>query len=318
MTEAVTESTQEATQGTSEVEELSTGQKLFPDLLPSKENAVKEGEVVPETIPDEVAETVETDSKAEESSTEETKTEELIYLSLKDNGDDLVKLKVGDEEEDVKLKDVIRRAQTDKYLTQKAQQLAEKYKQLEKAKDGVIAKSKPAEVIAGEDDYGDDSSSITESNSEILELKKQIEALNTSFSNMSAIIAPTVHEQDMQAVDAYLKEQGHDDFMEYRKEIESYWLTLPIETQAALTARDAVDKYKDLKMAKMAKTLEDNSSPKPAENRPAPNVINIHSGSGPPSSNTDDEYEAKYAKTLQRCQDTGDWRPLFALKGIIK
>lgn len=304
------ESTEEAIQDTSEEQEPSTDRQLFPDYFPSPEEKKEE-----EVIPDETAKTVEPETKTEEPPETKPEPTEIKYLSLEEFGDYKVKLKVGGEEQEVSLKDVIRGTQTDKYLTQRGQQLAEQFKQLEKAKDGLITQSK-TEVTAGtEDEYNTDPPET--GSTEVVQLRQQVELLTNNLSSITATLAPTVYEQEIKSIDAYLKSQGYDDFMEHRPEIESYFNTLTVEQRAALTEGDVVNKYKDLKIAKMVKAQTD-AAVKPVEERKAPTVININPGSGTPSGA--DEDDLKYAKALGRAQETGnnkDWSKVLALKGYL-
>ncbi len=308
------ESTEEAIQDTSEEKELSTDRQLFPDLLPPLEEEKKEKKEEEKVIPDETAKTVETETKTEEPPEARPEPTETKYLSLEEFGNHVVKLKVGGEEQEVPFKDVIRGTQTDKYLTQKGQQLAEQFKQLEKAKDGLIDKSKGAEVKASpEDEYGTDLPEA--SSTEVMELKQQIAILTNNLSSITATLAPTVYEQEIKSIDAYLKSQGYDDFMEHRAEIESYFNTLTVEQRAVLTEGDVVNKYKDLKIAKMVKAQAE-AAAKPVEERKAPTVVNINAGGGPPSGG--DDYDAKYAKAMAKAQETQDFTEVLGLKGCLR
>lgn len=301
------ESTDEAIQDTSEEMEPTTTQQLFPDLAPL-EDATGE-----EVVPEKIVSPVEPEAKTEEPPATETKNEERKYLTLEELDGIFIKTKVDGEERDVEAKDVLRSYQTDRYLTQRGQQLAEEYKQLEKAKDGLITQSKP-EVTAGtEDEYVTDPLLET-STPEVAVLKQEVEMLKNNLSSISATMAPTVYEQSMKAIDAHLKGQGYDDFMEFRPGIESYFNTLTVEQRAALIEGDVINKYKDLKIAKMIKTQVETAS-KPAEERPAPTVVNINSGGGRPSGA--DEDDAKYAKALAKAQETGNFTEVLSMKGYL-
>ena len=99
-----------------------------------------------------------------------------------------------------------------------------------------------------------------------------------------------------------------------KAEIETYFNTLTVEQRAALTEGDVVNKYKDLKIAKMVKTHAETAS-KPVEERPAPTVVNINPSGGRPSGA--DEDDAKYTKEFGRAQETGDWSKVLGLKGYL-
>ena len=138
--------------------------------------------------------------------------------------------------------------------------------------------------------------------------------LKNNLSSISITLAPTVYEQQMKSIDAHLKSQGYDDFMEYRTEIETYLNTLTVEQRNVLIEGDVVNKYKDLKIAKMIKTQAE-AATKPVEERPAPTVVNINSGTGRPSGA--DEDDAKYAKAMSKAQETGNFSEVLALKGYL-
>ena len=128
-------------------------------------------------------------------------------------------------------------------------------------------------------------------------------------------MAPTVYEQNIKAIDTHLKTEGYDDFMDFRQEVENSFLSLPIEQQAAIGMGDMVNKYKDLKIAKMKQTSADAAN-KPVEERKAPTVVNINAGGGGRPSGADED-DAKYAKDFSRAQDTGDWSKVLEHKGYL-
>lgn len=306
----------EAIQDTSEEEkEPTTSQNLFGNDYNLTVEEIENHKSDETNTPEETSEEVKPEPSTEEPPTTKPEPIETKYLSLEEFGNFMIKTKVDGEEQDVSVKDVLRGYQTNKYLTQRGQQIGEQFKQLEKAKDGLIDKSKTVEVKANpEDEYSLDPSPIETGSTEMAQLRQQVEMLNNNLQSVTATLAPTVYEQEMKAINAHLKSQGYDDFMDYRPEIESYFSTLTVEQRVALTEGDVVNKYKDLKIAKMLKTQTD-AAVKPVEERIAPTVVNINAGSGRPSGA--DEDDAKYAKDFARAQETGDWTKVLAGKGYL-
>ncbi len=289
----MSESTEEAT---TEVQEPTIGQELGFIPLDNEEETTEE------------TETIETEPDTKEP-VEETKTDEVIYLNIEDDGDKMFKLKINGEESTITVKDALRRIQTDKHLTQEGQRLAEERRQLNELKNSVAdesAKPKPKE------DWDTSYEDETVPNSDIADLKAQIATLTDAVGSVKQNLAPTVYEQNVKVIDNYLREQGYDDFMVYRPRVEEHFMTLSIEDQAKVSEVDLISKYKDLKIQDMAKNAEQKST-EPAENRPA--IVNVIGGSSTPSGA--DEDDLKYSKAFSLAQETGDWRPVYKLKEIF-
>lgn len=301
----MSESTQEATE--TEEQEPTTTKRLWEGRYQNN------GMPTVETKESEVSEDVETESVTEETP-DKTETPEPEYLNPEDFGDKSFKLNVGGEEVTVNVKDALRRLQTDKYLTQEGQKLAEERRQLDTLKNSVVDKS--AETKS-EDDLGLDYED--ESSKEVIALKKEMADMAAKLGSVQQSMAPTMHEQDMRMVDDYLKNESSDgefdDFMLFRPEIESHFLTYSVEDQARIGLPDYVNEYKNRKMRKVLSKSQEKST-EPAEKREAPAVVNILGGGGTPSSSDTDADDAKYRKEFEKAQETGNWGPVFALKGI--
>ena len=295
------ESTVEATP---EVQEPTTNQKLFGDAYQNN------GLPTVATEEPEVSENVETEPVTEEAPTE-TETPEPEYLNPEDFGDKSFKLNVGGEEVTVNVKDAIRRLQTDAYLTQTGQKLSEERKQLDALKNSVVDKSTEPKLT---DDLG--LGYEDESNPEVIALKKQLADMDAKIGNLQQNIAPTVFDQDMRKVDAHLREKGFDDFMKFQPEIQNSFLNLPIEQQGMVGLVDYVDAYQTMKIKSVQSEVEKKNS-EPVENRQAPAVVNIMGGSGTPSSADTDVDDAKYRKEFEKAQESGNWGPVFELKGTF-
>ena len=292
----MSESTAEAT---TEEQEPTIGKELFPEQF-----ADDTAEVEEETEP------IETEPATEEP-VEETKTEEVEYLNIEELGDKMFKLKINGEESTITVKDALRRVQTDKHLTQEGQRLAEERRQLDELKNSIADKSvetKPKEDL----DYSYEDE--TTPNPDIADLKKEVATLTAALGSVKQNLAPTVYEQNVKAIDNYLKEQGYDDFMVYRSRVEEHFMTLSVEDQAKVNEVDLISKYKDLKIQDMTKNAEQKST-EPAENRKSPAIVNVIGGSSTPSGA--DEDDLKYSKALSHAQETGDWKKVYELKGIV-
>jgi hypothetical protein len=288
----MSESTEEAT---TEVQEPTIGQELGFLPLDNEEETTEETESI-ETEPD------------TKEPVEETKTDEVIYLNIEDDGDKVFKLKVNGEESTITVKDALRRIQTDKHLTQEGQRLAEERRQLNELKNSMADESaKPKSKEEWDTSYEDETP-----NSEIADLKSQIADLTASVGAVKQNLAPTVYEQNVKAIDNYLREQGYDDFMVYRPRVEEHFMTLSIEDQAKVSEVDLISKYKDLKIQDMTKSAE-KKSVEPAENRPA--IVNVIGGSSTPSGA--DEDDLKHSKAMKRAYETGDFSEVYALRGIV-
>ena len=287
-------------EATTEVQEPTIGKELFPEQFTDDTEIVEEETEAIETEPD------------TKESVEETKTDEVEYLNIEELGDKVFKLKINGEESTITVKDALRRIQTDKHLTQEGQRLAEERRQLDALKNSVADKS--VEVKTEKDPYDASYEDEPTSNSEIAGLKAEIATLTDAVGSVKRDLAPNVYEQNVKAIDSYLREQGYDDFMDYRPRVEEHFMTFSIEDQAKVSEMDLISKYKDLKIQDMTKSAE-NKSTEPAENRKAPAIVNVIGGTSTPSGA--DEDDLKYAKALSHARDTGNYKKVYELKGIL-
>ncbi|MEE8382213.1 MAG: hypothetical protein V3R78_10125 [Thermodesulfobacteriota bacterium] len=291
----MSESTAEAT---TEVQEPTIGKNLFPEQFTDDTETVEEETEAIETEP------------ATKEPVEETKTDEVEYLNIEELSDKVFKLKINGEESTITVKDALRRIQTDKHLTQEGQRLAEERRQLDALKNSVADKSVEPKKESWEEGYEDESTV----NPDIADLKAQVATLTDALGAVNQNLAPTVYEQNVKAIDNYLREQGYDDFMVYRPRVEEHFLTYSVEDQAKVSEVDLISKYKDLKIQDMTKSAEQKST-EPAENRKSPAIVNVIGGSSTPSGA--DEDDMKYSKAFERAQETGDWGPVLKLKGLF-
>lgn len=257
----------------------------------------------------EVPEDIKTEPVTEEAPTK-TETPETEYLNPEDFGDKSFKLNVGGEEVTVNVKDAIRRLQTDKYNTQNAQKLAEERRQLDALKNSMVDKSTEKTEESFDDSYEEAPAP------KVSALEKQVADLTDQLGSIQQNMAPSVYEQNIRAIDAHLKTEGFEDFMEFRPEIEAHFLTFSVEDQARVGELDMINEYKNRKIQKMRDTATQKST-EPAENRQAPAVVNILGGSGTPSNADTDVDSAKYRKEFEKAQETGNWGPVFELKGTF-
>ena len=185
----MSKSTAEATN--TEVQEPTIGQELGFIPLDNEEETTEETEAI-ETEP------------ATEEPVEETKTEEAEYLNIEELGDKMFKLKINGEESTITVKDALRRIQTDKHLTQEGQRLAEARRQFDELKNSVVDKS--TEVKTETDPYDTSYEDESTVNPDIADLKAQIATLTDAVGSVKQNLAPTVYEQNVKAIDTYLRE----------------------------------------------------------------------------------------------------------------
>jgi regulator of replication initiation timing len=296
----MSESTDKATE--TEVQEPTTSKQLWGDKYQNN------GLPTVATEEPEVSENVKTEPVTEEAPTE-TETPEPEYLNPEDFENKSFKLNVGGEEVTVNVKDAIRRLQTDKYLTQEGQKLAEERRQLDALKNSVVDKSTEN---TEEDPYNE---SYDETPTpKVSALEKQIAEMSKALGNIQQNMAPSVYENNIRAIDAHLKTEGFDDFMEFKPEIEAHFLTFSVEDQARIGELDMINEYKNRKIKKM-RDVAVNKSREPAENRQAP-LVQVIGGSGTPSSSNTDVDAARYRKAFEKAQDSGNWSEVFRLKEI--
>jgi len=304
---------------TEEVAAKSTTETLFSDYY-------EEAKPAEESKSDQKAE--ETTAKAEE--TIPAKTEEADQPQMIDMdsfGDNLVKTKVSGVESDVKMKDLVRSYQTDSYLTQKGQRLAQQEKQLaEKAKKleaKSVVESKPAEEEISEESKwvrSEIQPELAKRDQQIADLQKQLEGIQRSTQDVA-------YESMLTRADKSIKskktgEDGSpvfDDFKDYVPKIESFIASLP-EDQQSMMLNDMgyISVYNEMKMSDLV-TGKNNTSKKQvkpnAEVRPKPNLKKIpvvESGSGT-STGAGDE-NASYEKAFEKATKSGrteDWMSVF-------
>lgn len=231
------------------------------------------------------------------------------YISPEEFADHLLKLKVDGVEEEATFADVIRRIQTDKHLTNKGQRLSEMEKSLREEKSVLAEREKLiAEIIANqskppkEEDALD---SIIKDDPYVKRLEAEMQAMRQSLEDLNQQTAPTRLNAAIERVDKYAKDAlGLTDFKDYQEKIREHLLSLPIEQARSLDNEAGwLGVFKDLKIrelvAKANEPKPEIKKPEPkSDDRPAPAIIPIESGSGVSKGFSDDE-TSKYRSLLE-------------------
>lgn len=236
------------------------------------------------------------------------------YLLMEALGDKKVKVKIGGEEKDITLRDLQKGYQTDQYLTQKGQRLAEEYKALQATK----AKPEPSRVMPLE-------TKATEPDDEFYReyikpsvdrQMSEIDVLKQELNRLKAVTGPLEYQSNLAKVASAMKEQGYDDFLKYESEIRQKIYAMPVEQQVAFdTDAGFISIYKDIKLAEYKQAISQQSGTKLPDQRPTPKIVNIEGGGGSPSG-TDDSM-SKLNMARKKAQESGrmkDWAAYTELK----
>jgi hypothetical protein len=223
------------------------------------------------------------------------------YIDLSTLADKKVKVKIGGVEKDITLRDLQKGYQTDQYLTQKGQTIAEQYRQLQ-------AQAKPEQPKAAhvpqatipDDDFTREYIKPFADKQETA-----ISALQQEIERLKSITQPMEYQNNLSKVDHDMKAAGYDDFMQYVPKITESILNMPVEQQVAYdTDWGFKSIYKDIKLAEMKEVLsKSKTETKLPDQRPKPRVVNVESGGGTPTGN--DDTTSIYNAALEKAKQSG-------------
>lgn len=268
-------------------QKLNTTEALFADLLPADE---------PKVLPTEDKGTEIANSQAskkeEVAAPLETKSPE--YLDIQDFGDKKVKVKVDGVETEIPFKDVVKGYQTERYLTQKGQMIAEEKKKLQE--------TAIPPTVHSDDDYIDPL--MVE---KMRGLEKKLEVAEETIKMAVSELTPIRYERNLSVIDSEMKTEGLTDFKEKVPEIEKIIRAMPPDKAETYDTIDGFKfLYKNLKLQELVKkqagTTEKHTN---ADVRPTPKVVQIESGSSPSGGATSKAAEREKALTLAK--KSGDW-----------
>lgn len=252
--------------------------KLFADLA--------EDETLPET---KQAETKDVSPTPEEENKKTPTVPE--YLDTQEFGDKKVKVKVDGVEMEIPFKDVVKGYQTDQYLTQKGQKIAEERKRQEI----------PKPEFVPDDEYIDPMAA-----KHIKELQEELHRVKENEYGISLELAPLRYDRTMTAIDTKMKQEGFADFKDKLPEIEKILFAMPPDKMAIYDNQQGFEfLYKNLKLGEFKKASEE--KPKKPDERPKPKVIPIESSSSPSGGESNNEK----TKAFDKAKATGDWTEYF-------
>lgn len=237
------------------------------------------------------------------------------YLSVEDFGDRMVKIKVDGVEQTIPFKDAIRRIQTDKHLTEKGQKLSEERRALEDLKKSILSENKP--VVMSNEPEPDDEIYKEYVKPHMNKYENEIKSLKQTVKDMESTLQPIQYQNNLKQIASLLKDEGHDDFLDYVPKIESHIFSLPVEKQAEFdNTYGFTTIYKNLKIKELREAASKASNtPIKADDRIKPKLVSIEGGSNVPSGA--DDYSSKYQTALKRAQESGDFTELLRVKGVI-
>jgi len=284
----MSESTDKATEKQQDSNLVGTSALIFPDMVEAEEE---------QTLPEE---------KPEQKEEEKTEVEESIkpielpeFLEPDQFGDRKVKVKIGGIEKEVLFSDLIRGYQTDQYLTQKGQRIAEEKRLIDERFQNLQTKATVEEPEIYEYE-----------NEELKPLKTEISTLKDEIRSFSEVLKPLKYQHNLKILADKAKDMGHDDFMEYVPRIEAHVGSMPEEeikqydTEAGFFSTFIKLKLKDIK---------DNVPGKQkGETRPKPPLVPIERGEGAPSGASDEN--ATYQTLFEEAKKTGDWSKVLEFK----
>jgi len=281
-----------------------TTRRLFPERFakqdesteaPPEEAKEEEKAEEPKSEPEQETETRDEKGRFKEAEAEPE------YLSLEDFGEKMVKVKIGGEEKEIPLRDAIRGYQTDQHLTQKGQKVAEEYRKLQEMR---AESPKKESAPSSEDDnealdyFGEDEESPI-----VKALKQEIEGLKEQFTSVSSVIEPMKLENSLKGIDEKLREQGYEDFLEHRGEIQRRILDMPMEQQVEYdTEQGVISIYKDIKLEELNKELKSGKSEVP-DKRPTPKKVSVEGGDG--SASGADDNVSRRKKLISQAKESG-------------
>lgn len=268
-------------------QETGTTERLF---------GTEEAEASNETTPEPVADTAPEPSKeakrdesgkfVSQKAEPQSNANDDEYIPVESLANKKLKIKVNGEEKELTFSEALRNIQTNEYLTQKGQKLAEEYRQLQAMK-AHPEQTKAASVQHAnipDDDFTREYIKPYADNQDI-----KITALQQELERLKSIAGPLEYQNNLGKVDADMKRAGYDDFMQYVPKITETILNLPIEQQMAYdTDWGFKSIYKDIKLSEMKEALSKSKTPSSLpDQRPKPKMVSVESGGGTPTGNDD-------------------------------
>ncbi|MDP2672059.1 MAG: hypothetical protein Q8O68_00935 [Candidatus Daviesbacteria bacterium] len=222
------------------------------------------------------------------------------YLDVQEFGDAIFKTKVDGVEFDIPVKDVVRAYQTDRYLTQKGQRLAEEARRIEEQKASSKTSSTPEPKIEEDGLYTELIKPHTEQLSkQILTLSEQVKQMQENERMVAVELAPARYEKVMTNIDSQLKKEGLDDFKQKLPEIEKIMLAMPPDKMAEYDNPPGFEYlYRKIKLNELVQ--KERTSTTTAK----PKIIPIESSSSPSNVNTEGNDRNK---EFMKAKKTGDW-----------
>lgn len=235
------------------------------------------------------------------------------YIDLSTLADKKVKVKIGGVEKDITLRDLQKGYQTDQYLTQKGQTIAEQYRQLQaQAKPEQSKAAHVPQATIPDDDFTREYIKPFADKQETA-----ISALQQEIERLKSVTQPIEYQNNLSKVDHDMKSAGYDDFMQYVPKITETILNMPVEQQVAYdTDWGFKSIYKDIKLVELKEALsKSKTEAKLPDQRPKPRVVTVESGGGTPTGN--DDTLSLYKSAFQKAQQSGrtaDWAEVARLK----
>ena len=239
-------------------------------------------------------------------------------LTVDKYGDKMVKVKIEGVEKEVSFKDILKGYQTDQYLSQKGHKIAEEKRYLDSLLQGQTKEGAHQEAPATEEDADPYFNEVIKPQTEAL--KQEIKQLKAAMEQTAQVIGPMQYRNDLEKLDAHMKQQGFDDFLAYVPKIENEVLHAPVEQMARMRSFETYAQlYQAMKLRDMkAQLAEAKNKPtekqKAPDERPRPKISSIESA-GAAGSGADDEI-ASYNAAFKKATKTGDWSEVYRLKGI--
>lgn len=310
--------------------ELSTSQRLFPNLTPApvepKVEEPNQGEPKPE-VPEEPKPETPAEPKPQEPPKDEFDWDK--FKSVK------AKAKVDGQEREVTLEEMRKAFELKTHFDETAQKigqerraLAEERRRLEEARGGIPTQQPP--VAQPQPPVGD---SLLSQDPLIQALLIQQQQQQMMMQQMMMQLQPTVHQNVRQRVDAELKKIGFNDFLSYIPKMEAYLAT--VQDDRLLQYYDSAEGGKQLYFMLKAQDLQQGQTQQPEPPKeprvepkkepaiPKPQIpIPRIDGGNQGNPTVLDDFGAKKAKILERIRQNPDDREavneLLRLQGIIK
>lgn len=229
------------------------------------------------------------------------------YLDIQKFGDAIIKTKVDGVELDVPVKDVVKAYQTDRYLTQKGQKIAEEARRIATKEKEQTTNLLPEEKIIEEDAlYTEIVKPHTEQLSkQILSLSDEIKQMRENEKILAMELAPIRYEKAMSAIDSQLKKEGLTDFRQKLPEIERIMLSMPPEKMVEFDNPAGFENlYKRLKLSEMVQKEKTSVIPPVLPKKEAQNIVPVESSSSPSNADTSGNDRTK---EFAKAKKTGDW-----------